>query len=165
MGRWHRKPKKINLKPLIRESGCTFVLDSRFFVKKHLELIREACETVVTPERIQTEFSGIDRSQSVLIVAAAPEDTVDAAILRDGWRGVVVVDAQHGIRPVVSFLTDRTHYKLTHLSWAERPDGEVPPFVLSMNVLPAHIEFSNVQADFRIHRAVSPYDSEAKDLI
>jgi hypothetical protein len=143
MGRWYRNPKRISLRPLVRDSGCTFALEAASFTVENLALIRKACKGAVALGRIQAEGSVKDRSNSILIVAVQPEEEiVDAVILREGWRAVVVVDSSHGIDPVVNFLTYRTHYKLTARSWVTGPNGELPPFVLSMNVIPAQIQFA-----------------------
>jgi hypothetical protein len=144
MGRWHRKPKKISLKPVIRDSDCAFVLAATSFTYEHLQLLRKTCETIVSPERIQAEASAQDHSRSVLIVAIDFKENAGVAILREGWRGVVAVDAKESIASVVSLLTHRARFNVYDRSCAVQTSGEVPPFVLCMNVIPANIQFPSV---------------------
>ena len=141
MGRLYRKPKRINLKPFIRESNCSFALARDSFTVRDLALIRKVCAGIILPERIQTEGAVTDKSTSILIGSLLADPIDHERCAPQEWRGFVVVDGRHNIDSAVNFLTHRARYTLTNRYWAPRPANYIGPFVVNMNAVPALITF------------------------
>jgi hypothetical protein len=112
MGRWHRRPKRVNLKPLVRDSDCTIVLGISFD-QEFLETIRHACRGVVSEARIVSARENPERANSILVLLA-PDNHDSELNLSDGWRGFVLVSRDRSERSIVEFLTVRARYVLAN---------------------------------------------------
>jgi len=68
MGRWYRRPKRLNLKPLVRHSNCEFVFDPFGISREELSGFQSSFACVVAPQRLFLGAEPIPRHEQVLIV-------------------------------------------------------------------------------------------------
>jgi hypothetical protein len=119
MGRWYRHPKKLNLKYLLRNSGCEFIFAaSQTSMDEPLEL-QASFSSVFAPERLRRDVDSSPSLKRILIVAEDGEGPALSARLHDGWRAVVVIplDAQRKRQTSAVFFTQQLRYKISHRYW------------------------------------------------
>ncbi len=141
MGNWYRRPKKLNLKYLLRESECEFIFDaSQTSADEFLELQR-SLSSIYTPRRLRRDTKTAPSPKRILIVWEDPDHPVPSARLRDGWRGVVVIpgDVQRRQEALMVFFMRQMRYRISHSYWASQYRGEIPPFLLDLTKAPATI--------------------------
>ena len=141
MGRWHRRPKKLNLKWLLRDSGCEFVFDAAQTSADELLELQASFAPVYSPRRLLRDLNGIASTERILIVAEDGNGLAPAARLRDGWRGVVVLPGEAGQRreALTLFFMRQLRYRISYRCWASQYKGEIPPFLLDLTKAPATI--------------------------
>lgn len=113
MGRWYRRRKRLNLECLLRDSGCEFVFDASQTSADELLELQARFASVYDPSRL----------------------------LRDGWRGIVVLpgDARQRREALTLFFMQQLRYRISHPNWASQYRGDIPPFLLDLTKTPATI--------------------------
>ena len=139
-GRWYRSPKRLNLKSLLRDSGCEFVFDaSQTSADEFLEL-QERFASFYGPHRLLRDLNCTPSAKRILILAENKDGLAPSLRLHDGWRGVVVLpgDARQRREALTLFL-QQLQYRISHPYWAWQYRGEIPPFLLDLTKAPATI--------------------------
>lgn len=139
MGRWHRRPKRLNLKPLVRHSECEFVFDSRGISMEELSGFQSSFAAVVAPQRLYLGTEPLPCHEQILIVAEGMGNVSPVARLREGWRGVIVVPRPEADRhsALSIFFLKQSRYRIGDRSWVAQYKGRIPPFLLDLTVTPA----------------------------
>jgi len=141
MSRWYRRPKRLNLRWLLRDSGCEFVFDaSQTSADDFLELqVRFA--SAYGPHRLLRDANGLPSANRILMIAEDERGLAPRARLRDGWRGVVVLPegALRRRDALTLFFMEQLRYRVSHPLLASQYRGEIPPFILDLTKVPATI--------------------------
>lgn len=139
MGHWYRRPKRLNLKPIIRHSDCEFVFD-RFGVSvEELSRFQSSFACVVAPQRMCLGIEPLPSHEQILIVPEGIGDIPPAARLHEGWRGVIVVPRLEAARrsALSIFFLEQSRYQLGDHSLVARCEERIPPFLLDLTARPA----------------------------
>ena len=141
MGSWYRRPKRLNLRWLLRDSGCEFVFDaSQTSADEFLEL-QTSFASVYGPNRLLRDLNCAPSANRILIVAANESGLAPSARLHDGWRGVVVLpgDALERRKALTLFFMQQLRYRISHPYRASPYREKIPPFLLDLTKAPATI--------------------------
>jgi hypothetical protein len=139
MGRWYRRAKRLNLKPLVNQSDCEFVFDAFGISIEELSGFQSSFAGAVAPQRLCLGIEPVARHEQILIVPEGIGELTPAARLRDGWRGIIIVP-----RPVADrrsalfiFFLKQSRYRIGNHSWVTHYKGRIPPFLLDLTANPA----------------------------
>jgi hypothetical protein len=141
MGRLHRRPKRLNLRSLLRDSSCEFVFDaSQISADEFLEF-QARFPPVYGTHRLLRKLSSTPNTNRILIVIEHENCVALCARLHEGWRGVVVLpaDARQRREALSLFFMQQLRYRISHPHWASRYRGEIPQFLLDLTKTPAAI--------------------------
>ena len=141
MGRWYRHPKKLNLKYLLRDSGCEFIFAASQTSMDELRELQASFSAVFAPERLRRDVDSAPSLKRILIVAEDEEGPAPSARLHDGWRAVIVIpcDAPRKRQALAVFFTQQLRYRISHRYWGSQYRGKIPPFLLDLTKAPATI--------------------------
>ncbi|MHB1021858.1 MAG: hypothetical protein ACYC0Z_05570 [Acidobacteriaceae bacterium] len=141
MGHWYRRPKSLNLKCLLRDSGCEFVFDASQTSADELLELQASFARVYGSQRLLRNLSSTPSAKRILIIAEDENGLAPSTRLHEGWRGVVVLpgDARQRREALTLFFMQQLRYKISHPYWASQYRGEIPPFLLDLTKAPATI--------------------------
>ena len=141
MSRWYRRPKRLNLRWLLRDSGCEFVFDASQTSADELLELQVRFASAYGPHRLLRDANRLPSANRVLMVAEDENGAAPRARLSDGWRGVVVLPegAERRRDALTSFFMEQLRYRISHPYWASQYRGEIPPFILDLTKTPATI--------------------------
>lgn len=142
MGRWHRHPKRLNLRWLLRDSGCEFVFDASHTSADEFLDLQASFGSVYGPDRLLRDLVGKPSAAQILIVAADENGmSSPSARIHDGWRGVVVLPGNPERRKeaLTQFFMQQLRYRISHPYWGSRNKRTIPPFLLDLTKFPATI--------------------------
>lgn len=142
MGRWYRHPKRLNLRWLLRDSGCEFVFDASHTSADEFLDLQASFGSVYGPDRFLRDLVGKPSAKRLLIVAADGNGmSSPSARLHDGWRGVVVLPGNPERRreALTQFFMQQLRYRISHPYCASQYRGTIPPFLLDLTKVPATI--------------------------
>jgi hypothetical protein len=148
MGRWHRRPKRLNLRWLLRDSGCEFVFDaSQTSADEFLEL-QVTFALLYESHRLVWEANCTPNVKRVLIVTANESGLAPRAQFCNGWRGVVLLpgDSRQRRDALTKFFMQQLQYRISHSFCASKYTGEIPPFLLDLTKVPATITAAELVA-------------------
>jgi len=148
MGRWYRRPKRLDLRWLLRDSDCEFVFDaSQTSADEFLEL-QASFASVYGPHRLLRELTGAPSEKRILIIAEDGSDLTLASRIRDGWQGVVLLpgEARQRREALTQFFMQQLRYRISHTYWASESRGEIPLFLLDLTKTPATITLAELVA-------------------
>lgn len=91
MGCWYRRPKRLNLRPLVRHSDCEFVFDPFGISVEELSGFQSSFACVVAPQRLCLGIGPLPRHEQILIVPEGIGAVPPSARLNEGWRGIIIV--------------------------------------------------------------------------
>jgi hypothetical protein len=148
MSRWYRRPKRLNLRWLLRDSGCEFVFDASQTSADELLELQVRFASVYGPHRLLRDANSIPSANRILMIAEDKCGLTSHARLRDGWRGVVVLPegAQRRREALTLFFMEQLRYRISHPHWASQYRGEIPPFILDLTKAPATITPARLSA-------------------
>ena len=141
MSRWYRRPKRLDLRWLLRDSGCEFVFDASQTSPDELIELQVRFASAYDPHRLLRDADSIPSADRILMIAEDECGLTPCARLRDGWRGVVVLpeSAQRRREALTLFFMEQLRYRISHPYWASQYRGEIPPFILDLTKAPATI--------------------------
>jgi len=139
MGRWYRRPKRLNLKPLVRHSNCEFVFDPFGISREELSGFQSSFACVVAPQRLFLGAEPIPRHAQVLIVPEGIGAVPPSARLNEGWRGIIIVPRPEADRYLAQsiFFLKQSRYRIGDRTGTAHCNGRIPPFLLDLTVNPA----------------------------
>ena len=141
MGQWYRRPKRLNLKSLLRDSGCEFVFDASQTSADELLELQASFASVYGSHRLFRDLNSTPSAKRILIIAEDENGLAPSTRLHDGWRGVVVLpgDARQRREALTLFFMQQLRYRISHPYWASQYRGEIPPFLHDLTKAPATI--------------------------
>lgn len=141
MSRWYRHPKRLNLRWLLRDSGCEFVFDASQTSADELLELQVRFASVYGPHRLLRDADSLPSANRILMIAEDENGLAPSARVSDGWRGVVVLPegAQRRRDALTLFFMEQLRYRISHPHWASQYRGEIPPFILDLTKAPATI--------------------------
>ena len=148
MSRWYRRPKRLNLRWLLRDSGCEFVFDGSQTSADELLELKLRFASAYVPHRLLRDANSLPSANRILMIAEDECGLTPCARLRDGWRGVVVLPegAQRRLEALTQFFMEQLRYRISHPHWASQYRGEIPPFILDLTKVPATITPAQIVA-------------------
>ena len=139
MGHWYRRPKWINLAPLIRHSSCEFVFDPVEISIEELSNFQYSFSGVIAPGRLGMGVEPSLYREQILVVPEGAGDVSPAARLREGWRGVIVVPRREADRHLTLsiFFFKQSRYRIVNHAGVVHSKAYIPPFLLDLTAKPA----------------------------
>lgn len=149
VGRWYRRPKRLNLRPLVREPSCEFVFDASTVSTEELRELQACFCRVVAPERLSLEAECSPHHEKIFVVARELGNSRPNARLCEGWRGVIIVPTSQDDRKsaLSTFFLKQSRYKISDRRWGAQYRGVIPPFLLDLTSRPALFTPSDLLAE------------------
>ncbi len=141
MSRWYRRPKRLNLRWLLRDSDCEFVFDASQTSADELLELQVRFASVYGPHRLLRDANSLPSANRILMIAEDENGLAPSARLSGGWRGVVVLPegAQRRRDALTLFFMEQLRYRISHPHWASQYRGGIPQFILDLTKAPATI--------------------------
>ena len=139
MGRWYRRPKRLNLRPLVRHSDCEFVFDPFGISVEELSHFQALFAGAIAPQRMCLGIAPLPRHEQILIIPKGIGAVPPSARLNEGWRGIIIVPRPQADRhsALSIFFLKQSRYRIRDRTWAAHYRGRIPPFLLDLTVNPA----------------------------
>ena len=84
MGNWHRRPKRIDLKSIIKNRGVKFVFDAKRITQEELHQVRMEVGSVVATERLILNSDDLLKTENILVMVVESDETLDFTELEEG---------------------------------------------------------------------------------
>lgn len=141
MGQWYRRPKRLNLKSLLRDSGCEFVFDASQTSADELLELQASFASVYGSHRLLRDLNSTPSAKRILIISEDDNGLAPSTRLHDGWRGVMVLpgDTRQRREALSQFFMQQLRYRISHPYCVSQYREEIPPFLLDLTKAPATI--------------------------
>ena len=141
MGQWYSRPKRLNLKSLLRDSGCEFIFDASQTSADELLELQASFASVHGSHRLLRDLSSTPSAKRILIVTEDENGLAPSTRLREGWGGIVVLpgDTRQRREALTLFFMQQLRYRISDPFCASQYRGEIPPFLLDLTKAPATV--------------------------
>jgi len=146
MGHWYRRPKTLNLRPLVRHHRCEFVFDPAGISIDELSELQRSFSHVVAAQRLCIRSEPLPYRDQILIVPQGGGHVPPAARLREGWSAVIVVPEVEVDRraALAIFFLKQSRYQIGNGAELSHHKWRIPPFVLDLTARPTLVAFQEL---------------------